>query len=109
MAPTDSRGPGPPSSVVASWPELLAATGTEDIESLSAVVTDACEPDVWVADTDAGVEIGSGLWVTCLAFPFPIATFWALVREVEREEVARIEATAGRARPAGWPLRLVER
>jgi hypothetical protein len=115
MAPTGSRGPGsntgPPSSapVVASWPELLAATGAEDIDGLSSFVDDACEPDVWVADTDAGVEVGSGVWATCLGFPFAVADFWALVHEVENEEVTRIETTAGLLRTAGWPLRLVVR
>src|SRR3954454_2145613 len=65
MTPTGGRGPGsntgPPSSapVVASWPELLAATGAEDVDGLSALVDDACEPDVWVADTDSGVEVGA--------------------------------------------------
>src|SRR3954454_791135 len=67
MTPTGGRGPGsntgPPSSapVVASWPELLAATGAEDVDGLSTLVDDACEPDVWVADTDAGVEVGRRL------------------------------------------------
>ena len=115
MTPTDGGGPGsntgPPSSapVVVSWPELLTATGAEDVDDLSALVDDACDPDVWVADTDAGVEVGSGVWATCLDFPFAIADFWALVREVENEEVARIETTAGLLRTPGWPLRLVVR
>lgn len=113
MPPTDSRGhgahPGRPSSaqVIASWPELLAATGAEDVDDLAALVDDACEPNVWIADTGAGVEVGSGVWATCLDFPFAIAGFWTLVREVENEEVARIETAAGFLRTAGWPLRLV--
>lgn len=115
MTPTGGRGPGSstgtpsPAPVVASWPELLAATGAKDVDGLSALVDDACEPDVWVADTDAGVEVGSGIWATCLDFPFAIADFWRLVREVENDEVARIETTAGLLRTAGWPLRLVGR
>jgi hypothetical protein len=115
MTPTGGRDPGsntgpPPSPiVVGSWPELLAATGAEDVDDLSALVDGACEADTWVADTDAGVEVGSGVWATCLDFPFAIAVFWALVREVEDEEMARIETTAGVVREvtAGWPLRLI--
>jgi hypothetical protein len=114
MTPTGGRGPGsntgPPSPpVVASWLELLAATGANDVDALSALVDDECEPDVWVADTDAGVEVGSGIWATCLDFPFAVHDFWALVREVENEEMARIETTAGSLRTPGWPLRLVVR
>jgi hypothetical protein len=88
---------------------LLAATGADDVNGLTALVDDACEPDVWVADTDAGVEVGSGVWATCLDFPFSLAAFWTLVHEVEAEETARIEMKAALVRSAGWPLQLIER
>jgi hypothetical protein len=88
---------------------LLAATGAEDIEGLSALVDDDCEPHVWTADTDTGVEVGSGVWATCLDFPFSLAAFWTLVNEVEAEETARIEREAALVRTPGWPLRLVGR
>jgi hypothetical protein len=81
--------------VVVSWLELLAVTGAEDVDGLSALVDDACEPDVWVSHTDTGVEVGSGVWAICLDFPFAIADFWTLVREAENNEVSRIETTAG--------------
>jgi hypothetical protein len=82
---------------VRSLSDLLAATGCEDIDGLSAVVDADCEPDVWVVELDAGVEVGSGTTGIGLEFPFPLADFWALVDEVEREEAERIEASA----PAG--------
>ena len=110
MTANDRAGPesnpgGRSRVVVASWPELLAATGAEDVDGLSARVDDACEPDVWVSDTDSGVEVGSGVWATCLDFPFTMADFWALVREIENEEMARIEATPGLVGTVGRLLR----
>jgi|tagenome__1003787_1003787.scaffolds.fasta_scaffold20988994_3 hypothetical protein len=115
MTPTDCRGPSStrahPSSavIIASWRDLLAATGAEDVEGLSALVDDDCEPDLWITDTDTGVEVGSGVWATCLDFPFSLAAFWTVVHEVEAEETARIEMNAALIRSAGCPLRLVER
>ncbi len=107
MTSHNGRGPSRPpwTVVVTSWPEVLTATGTKDVHGLSAIVDDACEPDVWVTDTDTGVEVGSGVWATCLDFPFTIADFWTLVREVEAGEMARIETTPGLVQTAGRLLR----
>ena len=73
--------------------DLLAATDCADLETLSDVVDADCEPDMWVAEIDGGVEIGSGTRATGLEFPFPIAKFWLLVGEIELEQIARIERT----------------
>ena len=73
--------------------ELLLATGCADVDELSATVDGDANPDMWVEEADGGVEVGSGVRATVLAFPFLLAEFWAVVDEVEQQEVEHIEST----------------
>jgi hypothetical protein len=70
---------------------LLAAIGCADIDELCDLVDGDCEPDMWVAGVEGSIEIGSGVRATLLAFPFPVAEFWAVVDEVEQQEIEFIE------------------
>ncbi len=78
--------------VVTDLGQLLLATGCADVDELSATVDGDADPDMWVEEADGGVEIGSGVRATVLAFPFLLAEFWAVVDEVEQQELEQIES-----------------
>lgn len=86
---------------LSTFADLLAATDCADAESLSDLVDGDCEPDVWVAELDDGVEVGSGTHATGLLFPFTVGEFWEVVEEVEQEETARIENSSEQEDDAG--------
>jgi hypothetical protein len=75
---------------VADLGGLLAAFDCADIEELSDIVDGDSEPDMWVAEDDVGIEIGSGVFATLLPFPFPLTEFWAVVDEMEQHEIRQI-------------------
>jgi hypothetical protein len=72
--------------------DLLAMTGCAGLDELSEIVDGDCDPDMWVTQTDDGVEIGSGVLATCLAFPFFLTEFWEVVDEMEAHETERMES-----------------
>ncbi|WP_029433119.1 hypothetical protein [Blastococcus sp. URHD0036] len=81
-------------SIVLDLPNLLAATGARTIEELADLVDGDCDADIWLEETDDGVEIGAGIGAICLAYPFDVAEFWSTVDEVDGDEVRRWESMA---------------
>jgi hypothetical protein len=82
------------STIVVGLADLLWATDTENLEVLAELADGDCDADVWVEETDDGIEIGAGVSAICLRYPFTVAEFWATVEEVDRDEVRRWEAMA---------------
>ena len=77
--------------VVGDLAALLHAYDCADLDELSALVDADSEPDVWVAEADGGIEVGSGTGAIVLDYPFPLADLHALVDEVAGAEAARLE------------------
>jgi hypothetical protein len=82
----------PEPKLVAGLDEFLRALDCPDVGTLSEIVDDDAEPDMWVSEIDGAIEVGSGTSATCLEFPFAIAEFWEVVREVEQQETERMES-----------------
>jgi hypothetical protein len=76
---------------VVSRPDLLALTGSSDLDDLSAMVDGESEADMWVAAVEGGIEVGAGGSATVLGYPFALEEFWHVVDEVERAQVDRWE------------------
>lgn len=70
------------------------------MEELADIADGDCDADVWVEETDDGIEVGAGTGAICLRYPFTVAEFWLTVDEVDRDEVRRWEEAAESEPPA---------
>ena len=82
----------------ASADEAAALATDKEIRALYEKFTEAWNRhdtetmgNMWIAEGDVGIEIGSGVFATLLPFPFPLAEFWAVVDEMEQHEIRQIE------------------
>ena len=79
-------------TIVVCLPDLLEATGTATLEELAEIADGDCDADLWLDETDDGIEVGAGVGSIGLVYPFTVAEFWSTVDEVDVDEVRRWEA-----------------